>query len=306
MVDFVGSGRACHTDALLMLLGAQAPSAGLAETLTGSPFGVHLLGGARPFFDPYGWSPEHGLDAAARLLGWRCERGGGGREKEALERLRAVCARGPVLVGPVDAGGLEYLPQGQGLYCDHYVVVLAVEGDRVLLHDPHGHPYATVPVGPFMAAWRAREAAVSPEPYVLRWGFVRYGAPDPAEAVRTALPEWVSWLGVRADLPMPEGTLANRAAVERLAAMADDGLTPLLRKSLTHYWIGVAARRLAGAAGCLRAAGLREAAAVAAGQAWTLGALQHPLVRGDDRTAAELLRRLAPTYERMHEVLSAG
>jgi hypothetical protein len=44
---------------------------GLLEVLTGSPFGLQLLGGRRPLFDPLGWDPGIGIDAAlkpARLV----------------------------------------------------------------------------------------------------------------------------------------------------------------------------------------------------------------------------------------------
>ncbi|WP_329312426.1 hypothetical protein OG723_02690 [Streptomyces sp. NBC_01278] len=92
-------------------------------------------------FDPYGWHPEAGLDAAIALLGWSCERSDGGTPAEALERLQTACSPGPVLVGPVDMGMLLYqpgTPNAEG--GDHYVVVLAVDQDGIELHAPHGHP----------------------------------------------------------------------------------------------------------------------------------------------------------------------
>lgn len=74
---------------------------------------------------------------------------------------------------------------------------------------------------------------------------------------------------------------------------------------LEHFAIRVGARRLADAAHCLDSLGLPGAASIAAGQARLIGGLQHPLVTGDDRVAADGLRRLAPTYERLRTALAS-
>jgi hypothetical protein len=56
---------------------------GLVKVLTGSPSGLELVGGHTPLFDPLGWDPGVGIDAAVRLLGWSCE-----RSKEAVLRAQ--------------------------------------------------------------------------------------------------------------------------------------------------------------------------------------------------------------------------
>ncbi|GAB2892390.1 hypothetical protein GCM10022245_29560 [Streptomyces mayteni] len=159
MLSYSGSGPYCYAHSLAMVVDPEAPAPAVIETLTGSAFGFQLIAGTLPLFDPYGWDPEIGLDAAVALLGLRCDRAEGGPAGEALDRLRAACGAGPVLVGPVDMGLLRYqpgtpTPDGG----DHYVVVLAVEGDTVLLHDPEGHPFATLPTADFLAAWRAESS----------------------------------------------------------------------------------------------------------------------------------------------------
>ncbi|RBO82937.1 hypothetical protein [Nocardia puris] len=45
---------------------------------------------------------------------------------------------------------------------DHYVVVLEAGPRTVLLHDPQGHPFATIPAEDFLTAWRADDIAYSP------------------------------------------------------------------------------------------------------------------------------------------------
>lgn len=116
---YIGSGPYCYANCMAMAL-ADGTGPGLLEVLTGSPFGLQLLGGRRPLFDPLGWDPEIGIDAALDLLGWSCERSGGGDAGTALERLRGATATGPVLAGPVEMGLLGHHPGAAGaIGADH-------------------------------------------------------------------------------------------------------------------------------------------------------------------------------------------
>ena len=63
-VRYIGSGPYCYANSLAMMLGSAAPEPAVIEVLTGSPFGAELIGGVMPFFDPLGWDPGIGLDAA--------------------------------------------------------------------------------------------------------------------------------------------------------------------------------------------------------------------------------------------------
>ncbi|MFH8408129.1 hypothetical protein ACH4FX_25510 [Streptomyces sp. NPDC018019] len=305
MLTYSGSGPYCYSHSLAMVLGpGAAPPAAVIETLTGSPFGVQLIGGTLPLFDPYGWDPETGLDAAMAALGLRCDRSAGGTQDEALARLGAACAEGPVLAGPVEMGLLLHQPgSGTAIGADHYVVVLAVENGTVLLHDPHGHPYATLPAPEFAAAWRAESVTYTDVPYVMRSAFVQEWPADPAEALRRSLPGAVRWLAGRDDLPVPPGTLHGAAAVEALADQVADGLAPETRDLLGVFAVRVGARRLNDAAACLAPLGLAGPAVLLAEQSRILGGLQYPLVNGDDRALEAGLRRLAPTYEQLRTSL---
>ncbi|OKI07218.1 hypothetical protein A6A06_36465 [Streptomyces sp. CB02923] len=288
-----------------MVLGPAAPSTAVIETLTGSPFGVQLIGGTLPLFDPYGWDPELGLDAAIPALGLRCVRDAGGTQDEALARLRAACAEGPVLAGPLEMGLLLFQSgSGTAIGADHYVVVLAVENGTILLHDPHGHPYATLPAPAFAAAWRAETVPYTDDAYVMRSAFVRERATDPADALRRSLPDAVRWLAGRDDLPVPPGSLGGAAAVEALADQVAKGdLTAEARGLLGSFAIQVGARRLNDASACLGSLGLEAPAALLAEQSRILGGLQLPTVSGDDTSLEAALRDLAPTYERLRTAL---
>lgn len=304
MRHYIGSGPYCYANSLAMMLGETAPPPAVIEVLTGSPFGFQLIGGTLPLFDPYGWDPDLGLDAALALLGAHCERTAGGTAEEAEERLRETSARGPVLVGPVDMGLLLHQPGTPTTDGgDHFVVVLEIDGGTVVFHDPHGHPYATLPVADFLTAWEAKSIYYVDAPYVMRAGFVRERRVTPEEALRRSLPDAQRWLAGRGDLPVPAGTLGGAAGVEALTAQAEGGLDAGTRGFMAHFAVRVGARRLADAAHCLEALGLSGAAAVAAGQAWLVGSLQHPLVTSEDQALAGLLRQLAPTYERLHTAL---
>ncbi|MEV0615596.1 hypothetical protein AB0I81_19940 [Nonomuraea sp. NPDC050404] len=283
-----------------MMFGPAAPAVGVVETLTGSPFGMQLVGGTQPYFDPYGWDPEIGVDAAVELLGWDCWRTHGGTPEEALDRLRAACERGPVMAGPLDLGLLTYSPGAVG---DHYVVVLEVSGDTVVLHDPHGHPFATLPVADFLASWRGEAVEYIDTSYVMRTDFVQVREISAPQALRESLPAAVRWLEGREDLPVQPGSLGGAAAAARLAEMVEDGLDDDVRGLLTYFGVRLGARRLDDAATWLSNVGLATAGDVAREQARVLGGLQYPLATGDDAAVAAGLRRLAPGYDRLRTAL---
>jgi hypothetical protein len=300
MRPYIGSGPYCYANSLAMMLGPAAPAPSVIEVLTGSPFGFQLLDGQLPFFDPYGWD-DRGVDDAIALLGWTCRWQGAPDGEQALAMLR--CA-GVVLAGPVEFGLLRHIPGMTGpIESDHFVVVLEVDGAMVRFHDPHGHPYATLPVPDFLAAWRAETIAYRRASYAMRSDFRRVREVTTEQALRAALPGAVAWLRGRDDLVVPPGTIGGGDAVLRLAAMVADGLEPRIQGHLVHFAIRVGVRRLIDAATALAGLGRTQAAAIADGQARLVGSLQYDLVNGRTGPAADTLRRLAPTYEELATAL---
>ncbi|MFY1688245.1 hypothetical protein [Plantactinospora sp. WMMB782] len=301
---YVGSGPYCYANSFAMLLGERSPSTAVIEVATGGPFGMQLVGGRTVFFDAYGWNPELGFDQALRAIGWTSTVSRGGEPAEALARLAEAARNGPVWVGPLEMGLLRHHPEMTGpIGADHYVVVLDVSEQRVLVHDPHGYPYAEVPVEDFLAAWRA-ETVDYGEPYTMRTGFRQVAEVTDAEAIRSIVPTAIDRLDMRTELAMPPGSLGNGAAAERVAQLVEDGAGDGLREHLVHFAIRVGARRLADTADCLLLAGYPEAAAVAAAQARLVGSMQYPMVVGDLPAAAGALRELAPTYDRLRAALA--
>ncbi|CDZ49269.1 RADC family protein [Neorhizobium galegae bv. officinalis] len=172
-VPYVGSGPYCYANSFAMMLGADAPSTVAIEFATSSPFGMQLLGGTLPFFDPYGWTPEAGFDAALDAMGWTSAVTKSNSEEDALAQLKLALCDGPVWVGPVEMGHLRHQPGMDGpIAADHYLVVLAVDDEGVRMHDPQGYPFATLPLDDFLTAWRA-ETIDYGDPYTMRTDFRR-------------------------------------------------------------------------------------------------------------------------------------
>ncbi|MFD9950344.1 hypothetical protein ACFWX0_56750, partial [Nonomuraea sp. NPDC059022] len=103
-IPYIGSGPYCYANSLAMILGEEAPAPAVIEVLTGSPYGVQLIGGQLPLFDPFGWDPDQGLDAAIELLGWSCECSDGGGPPPARVPPAGAGARGAGLFGAPERG----------------------------------------------------------------------------------------------------------------------------------------------------------------------------------------------------------
>lgn len=294
-VRYIGSGPYCYANSLAMVMGTRAPEPSAIEVLTGSPFGATFIAGL-PYFSPAGWDPDIGLDPAIAALGWACERTAGGDATEAIGRLRAACEAGPVLVGPVEFGLLRYMPgMDRPIGSDHFIVVLTVDDATVTLHDPHGHPYATLPVEAFVAAWGAETVPYPSTPFTMRAGFRRVREVGLEEALRGSLPDALRWLDATPDAG---------DTVERIAALVADGPDPHTHGHLAHFAVRVGARRLADAAAWLGRIGRGAAADIAESQARLLGGVQYDLAAGEHLAAAAALRKLAPTYAHLRAALT--
>ncbi|MFC3162962.1 hypothetical protein [Ciceribacter thiooxidans] len=286
-----------------MMFGEAAPSSAVTEFATCSAFGMQLVGGALPFFDPYGWTPDLGFDAALDAMGWTSSVTSGGSADEAFERLRRELVYGPVWVGPLEMGWLRYQPGMNGpIGADHYLVVLAIEGDRLRMHDPQGYPYATLPIGDFLEAWRA-ESIDYGLPFTMRANFRRLQVVHEEDVIRATLPAAAAWLSMQQQENLPEGTLGNGDAATALASMIETGCDESLRGHLIHFAVRVGARRLADAATCLARIGCRDAAQVLSEQAVLVGSLQYSLSTARDAEAATVVRRLAVTYQQLSAAL---
>lgn len=309
-IPYTGSGPYCYANALAMMLGPSSPSPAVLEFATGSPMGMEIIGGTDVFFDPYGWDPVQGIEFALRAAGWESILEVGADADDALAKLRKAVASGPVFVGPVEMSPLRYHPDSDYLKgADHFVVVLRmVDDDVVELHDPHGFPYATLPVKNFMQAWKAEGVSYG-RPYMLRTGFRRVEAVSEEEVIRRSLGAARWWLGMKnGDVEgkksgMPSGSVGNGAAARQLAEMLETNFTEGLRAHLIYFAIRCGARRLADASTCLARVAEGAAAEIMAKQARLVGSLQYSLTQNDTATAVGALGVLADTYEQLERTL---
>jgi len=295
-VQFTGETHGCYSDSLQMVLGEAGPGASLLELLTGSAFGMSAKGKNQPFFAPRQWTPEWGIDTCLDLLGWTCEQLAGS-EQQAVAALAELDGEQAIFAGPFDMGLLPYHPGlGQPMGVDHYLAALGTDRELVVVHDPHGHPYATVPLPKLLEAWQP-DLPFEVMPFNLRTGFRRVRPVEPADAIRRFLP-------IAAGLVDPEG---SAAAAELTAKQVADGLDTPEYFHLADFMVCAGTRRRGDAAVLLGRAGYPELAAVLDRQARLIGAIELPLVNGDSAAAAAPLRELAPTFEQLyHELVRAA
>ncbi len=302
---YVGSGPYCYANSLAIVFG-DGIDPGLVQVLTGSPFGLELIAGEVLLFDPLGWDPGIGIEAALGLLGWTCDASDADDAATALDQMRSALESGPVLVGPLEIGLLLHHPEPRGaIGSDHYVIVIGIEEDLIRFHDPHGYPYATMPVQAFTLAWRADSIPYAQVRYRMWSGFQRLRDVAPADALDASLPAAVAWLEDDRPDRVPPGSVGGADAAIAFADRVKAGLAPAQREGLIWFAVRVGARRLADAEHWLAEIGLSNAGAIAGAQSRLIGSLQYPLVTGDDATVVALLQELAPTYGTLAEALKA-
>lgn len=301
MVAYVGSGEYCYSNSLSMtLLGSGAnpdhlPSPGFLECLSTMPFGNTYLTGARLFlFDAF--DPHQGLTRAIETLGWTCRLEQGGDEHSALERLRAAVKLGPVLLGPLDMGYLTYHPNASFLGgVDHFVVVLQVEPDHVLIHDPKGIPYATLPCDALLQAWRAERIPYIDETYTMRSQFRPVKAISRKAMIARTLPYIRE--NVQRDPGGPE-VYGSVRALHMFAETLREEVPEHLASHLLYFAIPLAVRRNLDAQAFLVEGKQPEAAELLEQQARLLGQAQYPGVQRSWSAVAALIDQIADVEER--------
>ncbi|WP_051393610.1 hypothetical protein [Glycomyces arizonensis] len=180
-------------------------------------------------------------------------------------------------------------------------MVIAIDDGMVVMHDPHGVPYATLPLNKFIEAWRADLVGWVDPPSVMRSRFVKVRDISTDDAFRESLPNAVRLLRNEFDAAAPPGAVGTTTGMERLAQMVEQGLPPNLHGHLVYFAVRVGARRLNDAAILLARLGEDRASKIAAGQARDPGSLQFDLVAGN---AAATIRRMAPSYDELAATLA--
>ena len=299
-LPYIGSGPYCYANSFAMMFGEHALH-GRHRIRHGQSVRHADARGALPLFDPHGWNPDAGFDGALAALGWRSDRSCGGSAGEALERLHDALAHGPAWIGPVEMGYFRHQPGMTGpIQADHYVVALAIEDGCVLMHDPQGFP---MPRCRWPTSWppgrRTPWTTARPTPCARASRASRRsrnrGHPRRAAGRALARHGSATARSRRHAGQRRRRRSAGEQAARRLRRRAPDASDPFRGPR----------RRVAPATRRPGPRRLPAAAAVAAEQARYIGALQHPLVTRRDASAAQCLRRLAPTYSRLLAALRA-
>lgn len=310
MLAYIGSGDYCFSNSLHMsLLGSgipaeSLPSTSFLECLTTLPFGYTYLKEAELFFFS-GPNPDLGLTRAIETLGWTCRLEYGGNEQEALARLRAAVQHGPVLIGPLNMGYLTYNPNHPYLMgADHYVMVLSMQEDHALVHDPKGFPCAALPVENLLKAWRAEgmDLVYTDDPYMMRTDFRPREPRSRKQMIEQTLPF------IRANLHQERwkpGMFGGVPALHMLAQTFSTQVPDSLAVHLFYFALPLGLRHKVDAQVFLREGNRSEAAELIEEQAHLLGQAQHAGVQRSWLEVAALVEQVAMLEERLLTVCQA-
>ncbi|MGE7215000.1 hypothetical protein ACQKJC_00780 [Priestia koreensis] len=169
MTNYQGNGAYCYANGGSMLLASigETVSPSLLEVASGFSLGASLVRHNLLHFDQATSSPDQALNHAFHHLGFQVTENVKGNDASMpIDELTEALKNGPALLGPLDMGMLTYLPNHPFLHgCDHYVLAIKIEGDRLLLHDPAGYPYVWFPITQLENAWRAKSITWSSGAY---------------------------------------------------------------------------------------------------------------------------------------------
>jgi hypothetical protein len=170
------------------------------------------------------------------------------------------------------------------------VVALALEGDRVRLHDPQLYPFAVLPLPDLMHAWSAKGIAYAAAPYTLRCGF-RVTRPVSESDMLARTLETAREMAVG----VPAGPVAFGGALAfgRAAAVLRDGPPEPFTGMLVYFGLPLGARRCGDAAGFFERIGKPGAACRMIEKGDAYGEAQYHAARRDWATTADVFDRLA-------------
>lgn len=242
---YIGSGQYCYANSLATVLGEKGHIAdpGLLEALTGVSISAFWQEEDLPFFSSYVNPPDKGINTALSSLGYKFEHHYGQNGQESLQLLSQLLEKGSVLVGPVDMGELEYLPNRQFLGgVDHYITVFGIEEDAVFLHDPAGYPFMTLPLQTFMKAWKAETIGYRIGSFSM-WEILGR-AEEPKDEVLFSRTLDAIFRNLQAEKKLGSNLLTGADAIRKLAETIRTGqLSMDLRGHLSFFSFQLGARR---------------------------------------------------------------
>jgi len=183
LVPYTGEMSYCLVKSLKMVLDYQGHTYPLAwlEVVSGEAFGFLYIRDKQSFFAVNGSLYHRAGEHLLRTLNYTYTYTSSPDDPAALASLKEALKSGPVVAGMLDMGYLTYMPEHQQLRgVDHAVVVLALQPEAVIVHDPEGYPTMLLPLDDFLEAWR--RDVYTGKPYGL-WRISEQGQPPTEEEV---------------------------------------------------------------------------------------------------------------------------
>jgi hypothetical protein len=251
MNSYTGNGAYCYANSTSMLLksaGADVSPSRL-EVLTGVGLGgLWLEEDKILYFGNWDCAPYTGIGEALRLLGFTVTEKVRDRAADpaaVLAELRADLQHGPVVLGPLDMGYLNYNPNWQWLFgSDHYVLAYDMDDEYLYLHDPAGFPHVALTLAQLAEAWRTDCFSYRPQAYQCWLNPVRVQTPGEEEVYAGALAYFKSTYEDARAYAQQHGVKEGRDAILALADVIAAGeLTPELRGHLSYFLFQLGAKR---------------------------------------------------------------
>jgi hypothetical protein len=291
-VPFEGRISYCLVRSLQMVLAYQGHHYELPwlECVSGEPFGFAYIRDER-LFAVNGYEYHLAGEHLLQTLNYTYSYVGFPDAPSALEALKEALQSGPVVAGMLDMGYLTYSPHNQGASgADHAIVVLALQPDAVIVHDPSGFPAVPLPLSDFLEAWR--RDIYTGKPYGL-WRIGTQGEPPDEETI------WERTLArARENFARPSVRPVNGPAIlcgpEAILTLAEDlRAVPDRPLGALPYWSWqVSGQRCLDSALFLRER-MPEAAAIRWEECQLYGTLQQASVANKRADLPVLLERLA-------------
>jgi len=144
----------------------------LFECHTTVPFGVKCIpDDPNRLIDSF-FDPDLGIDRALNTLNIDFEilfQLAGTDGIDAISALRYWCLNGPVVVGPLNMGGLSYYFHSEVFSgMDHYVVVVGFEQNKILISDTEGYGLVFLEINDFLDAWRGDQIVEGRGEFIMR------------------------------------------------------------------------------------------------------------------------------------------
>lgn len=303
LVPFEGRMSYCLIKSLQMVLAYQGHTYPVEwlECVSGEPFGFVYIRDKQSFFAVDGYVYHRAGEHLLRTLNYSYTYTSSQDDAAALASLEDALKSGPVVAGMLDMGYLTYIPNHTQLYgSDHAIVVLALQPDAVIVHDPAGYVATPLSLSDFLAAWQ--RDIYTGKPYGL-WQIGAQGKPPTEEEIwektLARARENVAWEAGELFPGGPTafyGPTAMRTLAGDLQAWPEIDLGPL-----PYFSWQVSAQRCLDSAFFLREK-LPAAAAIRWEECQLYGQLQHVSAANERAALPELLERLA---EREEEFIAA-